>query len=456
MRSRMPHLRKSWVVESWVAVGCMGLALSCGANSSGPGDTASTSQEDTAQQQNAARQGASQQTAGTAAGAGSPSVTAQGALFGAPEPVLAGGVCTGTLAQQTFAKALCSCEDTNVAGYLKTRFLSAGDITAAGTATTDNADDDDADDDPSLLGGSVGVNRNYATGGYADVGGSFTVTGDRDVQFAGLLKAGQDLELQPAADVAGVVRVGGDARLGAPLQALGRVAVAGNVYSEQSSAFRGIAVVSVGGSTVTQPVEIAPPCPCGAGEQIDVAGLIADAASNNDNASIGLNPNAVDLAIGIGKALELPSGRFYLERVGTLGGISLNINGKTALFVADDLLATGAFRTELAPGAELDLFIQGDLGITGTAQFGDRTRPAATRVYVAGDGDIAVAGYGAFAGNLYAPAADIRIGGYGQIYGSLFGKNITAAGFLSVGYDTAFTTPGAECPPPASDVPRIQ
>src|SRR4051794_33911063 len=35
----------------------------------------------------------------------------------AEDPPLLGGACTGQVAEQTFASALCSCEDTNIAGY---------------------------------------------------------------------------------------------------------------------------------------------------------------------------------------------------------------------------------------------------------------------------------------------------------------------------------------------------
>src|SRR5690242_13010049 len=54
------------------------------------------------------------------------------------DPPLLGGACTGQVAQDTFAAALCSCEDTNIAGYLRTRGLG------------------DSDDDADLVG-SVGV-----------------------------------------------------------------------------------------------------------------------------------------------------------------------------------------------------------------------------------------------------------------------------------------------------------
>jgi hypothetical protein len=353
------------------------------------------------------------------------------------DPALLGGACTGQVAQDTFAAALCACEDTNIAGYLRTR----------GLGDSDNAAD---------LVGSVGVNGDYSTSGYANVGGTFTVAGSRDIVFGGLLQAGQDLFFHPAADVAGVVKVGRDAWLADALRAFGRVAIERDLYTADGAGFRGIAVVDVGGERHTQDVSITPPCACGSGQIIDVAALVDDARANNDNASIGLDPDALNLSVGIGTPLELPSGRFYLNQIGGVGGINLRVTGKTALFVGYDLLATGAFRVELEPDAELDLFVRDNLAITGAALFGDRARPSATRVYVGGTGDITVAGYGAFVGNLYAPTANILVGGFGQIYGSLFGKNIDAAGFLSVGYDAAIQQTGRGCPPNVNDVPRIR
>jgi hypothetical protein len=50
-------------------------------------------------------------------------------------------------------------------------------------------------------------------------------------------------------------------------------------------------------------------------------------------------------------------------------------------------------------------------------------------------------------GNLYAPSANILVGGFGKVYGSLFGKNVNAAGFLDLGYDSSITEGGESCPP---------
>lgn len=350
-----------------------------------------------------------------------------------------GGACSGRVAAETFTSALCSCEDTRIAGYLRTRSARPGD---AG--------------EPERLGGSVGVNGDYVTAGYADVGGSFSVAGAGDIRFGGLLRAGEDLRLNPAANVAGVVDVGRDAWLAREVRAFGRVAIDRDLYTEAGAGFRGIALVDVGGTERTQAVTVEAPCACGAGDVIDVAALVAEAERDNDNAAVGLEADDWDVSVGLFVDQRLPSGRYFVSRIGSVGDLTLHVEGKVALFVAEDLLATGAFRVELEPDAELDLFVGGNLVVTGAARFGDRARPSATRVYVGGSGDIALAGYGAFVGNLYAPTANVVIGGYGQIYGSLFAKNVTAAGFVSVGYDESIRDRGESCPPSEVDVPRVR
>ena len=238
------------------------------------------------------------------------------------------------------------------------------------------------------------------------------------------------------------------------LRALGLIGIQGDLYRSPDSRFLGLALVNVAGERYTEPVDVEAPCACGQGEVLDVAGAVAAAYDDNDNASIGLDPHAVDLAIGLGTALTLPSGRFYVHQVGSLGATQLRIEGKVKLYVGDDFLAGPLFAVTLAPGAELDLFVRDNFALAGAALLGDPRRPAATRIYVGGTGDIAVAGLNAFAGNLYAPSANVLVGGVGKVYGSLFGKNILAAGFLDVGFDEAVLD-GVDCQPepPEGDAP---
>ena len=377
---------------------------------------------------------------GSVPGAQSPNADA---LFD-DEPTL-GGSCAPRLGAETFTSAVCSCEDTSVAGYLKTEsFTSSGREAAQGVGA-------------GLAPGSVSVNGNYATAGYADVSGSFTVAGERDIAFGGYLRAGEDVRVGPGLDVAGLVDVGRDAFWKRDARVFGRVEIGRDLYLDAGAALNGIAVVDVGGERRTEVVTIEPPCACAPEQVIDVAALVGAAETDNDNDRVGLSVDALNAVVGIGAEATLPGGRYFIQQLGGLGSLTLHVTGKTALFVGDDVIATGAFRVELEPDAELDLFVRDNVVITGAALFGDPERPSATRVYVGGTGDVAIAGVSTFVGNLYAPSANILVGGLGRVRGALFGKNVIAAGFLDLGYDASIREAGEGCPPLApTDIPRIR
>jgi hypothetical protein len=257
--------------------------------------------------------------------------------------------------------------------------------------------------------------------------------------------------------VAGVVDVGRDAFLKRDARVFGRVEIGRDLYLDAGAALNGIAVVEVGGERRTEVVSIEPPCACASEQVIDVAALVGAAETDNDNDRVGLDEEALNAVVGIGAEATLPGGRYFIQQLGGLGSLTLHVTGKTALFVGDDVIATGAFRVELEPDAELDLFVRDNLVITGAALFGDPERPSATRVYVGGTGDVAIAGASTFVGNLYAPSANVLVGGLGRVRGALFGKNVIAAGFLDLGYDASIREAGEGCPPLApTDIPRIR
>lgn len=349
--------------------------------------------------------------------------------------------CTGDVAEQTFTSALCSCEDTNIAGYLR----------------TDSFQSSLGPDAPVKRGGPVGVNASYITAGYADIGGSFAVAGARDILFGGLLKSGGDLRFAPHFDVAGVVEVARDAHLAKNARAFGVVDIGRDLYTPAGVGFVGVPIVDIGGERHVTAVSVPPPCACRDDEVLDVAAIVEDGMQDNDNAAVGLDPKAMNVVAGIGVELALPCGRYYVDQIGGLGSLTLRIQGRTALFVGDDVWAGGLFKIELDPGAELDLFIRDNFTIAGAAKFGDEDRPAAVRIYVGGTGDIAIAGYGNFAGNVYAPRANITIAGLGVVHGSLFGKNINSPGAVFVHYDESVLEVGDECPvDPPEDQPCTQ
>jgi len=357
------------------------------------------------------------------------------------EDVPVGGSCASQVAADTFTAAVCSCEDTRVAGYLRT--TSFRSRPRAGV--------------PDGAVGSVGVNRDYVTAGYADVSGSFVVAGSSDIAFGGYLKAGEDVRVNPALDVAGLVEVGRDAFLKSDARVFGKVEIGRDLYLDPGSDISGIAVVDVGGQRRSEAVQVDAPCGCTPEEIIDVAALVDAAQTDNDNAAAGLEPDDLSAVVGIGAEATLPGGRYYLRQLGGVGSLTLRVTASSALFVEDDLVATGLLRVELAPGAELDVFVRDNLVVTGAAVFGDPERPSATRIYVGGTGDVAIAGASVFVGNLYAPTANILVGGLGRVRGSLFGKSVIAAGFLDLGYDASVRDGGEACPPvEPGDIPRIR
>src|SRR6185312_1444346 len=100
----------------------------------------------------------------------------------------------------------------------------------------------------------------------------------------------------------------------------------------------------VGASAVTRDE----PCRCGAGETLDIPGVVAQGRANNDNASIGLAPGAFDVVVGAA-SIELPCGRFHLNSILGAGAFRLGVSGRTALFVDGSIDVAGAFDIDLGP-----------------------------------------------------------------------------------------------------------
>jgi len=337
--------------------------------------------------------------------------------------------CAGAIAARVFNNAVCSCENTNVVGYLRTRSFDSG------LGTSDTA-----------AGAPVGVNRQYTTGGYADVGGSFVVAGTTGVQFLGYLKIGGDGRFAGNVNAAGYIDIARDLWVLGDVTNIGLLSVDRDLHQP---AGRVLATFpDIGGSTIRGSFTVPDPCDCEPSNIVDVAAIVADGRLRNDNADVGLSPSLLSSVVGIGVDIELPCGRYYVDSIGGLGSITLRVPGRTALFVGGDVNALGRFDIELGPAGEIDIFIGGSLASIGAGSFGERARPASTRIYVGGTGDVTVIGASGFVGNVYAPHARVTALGATTVYGSLFGRQIDMPGYLDVHYDRAILDAGEDCPPP--------
>jgi hypothetical protein len=319
---------------------------------------------------------------------------------GSGPPVLIGGSCTGDIAEEIFRHALCGCSSLQFGSEL----------------VTDGYDSRVAPYAAGGLGGDVASNVGLDGNRAIDIGGNVTISGAEGVE------AGDRL------DIAGDLECGG--LLGRSSSAIGvdgSARVAGNID---------VASLRVGGTLTTSPAAtLTAPCAC---DGIDVAAVVADHRAANHDAAIGLAPDQLANVAG-DATLELPCGRFYLDRIQGNGPGTLTIaaTGRTALFVGGNVTIGQSLVLDVRPGAELDLFVDGTLQVSGAVRLGDAAQPRALRIYVAAGGSLSLAGGSVVAGNLWAPRADLAAAGPLEVFGSLVVNRINSAAQVVLHYDRA-------------------
>jgi hypothetical protein len=117
------------------------------------------------------------------------------------------------------------------------------------------------------------------------------------------------------------------------------------------------------------------------------------------------------------------------------------VRKSTAIYVAGDLHLTGDLVVDTADGADLDLFIAGNLKVDGLLTLGSKDNAARVRLYVGDSGTTQLGGGGELHGALYAPLSEIVINAELTVYGAVLARRVAAAAPLIVHYDTSL--PGA-------------
>ncbi len=335
--------------------------------------------------------------------------------------------CTGDIAAKRLRFAVCSCQDFAWEGQLRTDSFNSQTRTQG-------------------QNGSVGVNG--------------AVTGPSPFDIGGSLWVGGNTRARDAVQLVGAGRVSGEVHSGGTIASSGQVSIEGDVYSEGALSIQGSfdvagSVIVPAGTrvegaaaaqgTVHQPVDVATPCDCET--PLDIQGIVAAFSQKNDNAAAGVDSHSFE-QFPSGKSVELDCGRYYFTRiVGT--SLSLHVNGRTAIFIDGELNMLGALEIDLKPGAELDLFVAGNVTFTGATSFGSVAEPARIRVYVGGS-NVALDGQMKLGANLYAPFARVAAVSHLEMSGSVFGKQLEFPGGLTVHYDEAvLDVPG--CDPPGHD-----
>jgi hypothetical protein len=352
---------------------------------------------------------------------------------GTGPPVLVGDgagavdICSGALAEQTFAHALCTCRD----------YESSHDL------EVDAFDSREGPYEGGAAGGAVGINGKLDGNGSADVGGALRVAGAQGVRAGAVLRVGGELhsggpldsELS-AVTVAGDARVAGDVRVAA-LEVAGTLTVPDDAVIDVSGP-------SEVGAVARAPVAVPEPCACGPDDLLDVAGYVEAHRFANHNADIGLDAGALN-GFDDDLTLELPCGLFFLDRIQGEGALTIEVSGRTALFVAQGITLQEELRVELVDGAELDLFAASHVNTSGPVNLGSSRTPARVRLYVGGAGAINLSAAGTFGGNLYAPLMDLALSGGAEVFGSMFVSSVRTSGPLTIHYDVGVESAGEHC-----------
>lgn len=336
------------------------------------------------------------------------------------------GTCSKGLAAEIFQYGLCSCSDAVFTGAFSIdAFDSARGPYVAG-----------------LTGASVGVNDQLITTGVIDISGSLIAAG-RGIQpitaghyvIDGNVMTNGDLFATGAG-----ITFGRDLWVDGEINAVGLSNVVGDVY--QTPGHGPPLGMQIGGQLYTQDFVVADPCACSEGQLLDIDAIVAAGRAASHNAEVGLGEQGL-VSIGIGAPLDFDCGRFALEGAHIVGASTIRAHGRTALFIDGDLTITGSFGVDLGATGELDVFVTGNLLLTGAGVVGSVDRPAALRFYVGGYGDIAITGANRFAANLYAPRSNVVVTGADAIYGSFFVGSFYATGAQVMHYDSAITRSGA-------------
>lgn len=331
--------------------------------------------------------------------------------------------CTGQVAATAFRYGLCVCNGLAASSAMT---IDAFDSSATGATTFGN-------------GGSAGMNSNINVSNKFSVGGSLQVAAGVVVND---LLVGTDLLMNDTLSANSSVTVGKNAQIAGDVKCNGALKIAGSLTYP---ATRTLSASSQSiGSIVRAPVTVAPPCDCAASSIFDIAGYVSARSQSNDNAAIALDSNRLANYSG-DQTINLPCGRFYLNRIGGQGKVTLNITGRTALFIGGDVNINDAFSVNVGTTGELDLFINGGLTSSAPLNFGNKNTPARVRLYMGGSRNINLAANSVIGGNIYAPSSALVTAGPLEVFGAIFVNSFNPSAAVTIHHDIAILNASQEC-----------
>ena len=281
-----------------------------------------------------------------------------------------------------------------------------------------------------LVNGSIGANGAFYPQS-ATIGGALTVAGLDGIPTKGNLTFGGDLRDQGQLDGPFDISIDGDADVGGDVR-VKSLMLTGTLRVNGSST---VAVTEGNPPITVSTVNVAAPCDCSGAP--DIAALVLAAKDNNDNALVGLDPEAGLKSLDAPIELTLPCGRYYVTEFYAPKPITVTITGRVTLYVSGDLVTElgGSVRFQLAPGGELDLLIAKNVAAGDLFEVGSAATTGRARIYAGGTGTLFFAGNTTLAGTLYAPSAELVTSGTLEVFGAVLAGRMSSSGALKLHYD---------------------
>jgi len=224
-----------------------------------------------------------------------------------------------------------------------------------------------------------------------------------------------------------------------------------------------------------------PPCDCSQPDLIPVRAIVQHFAdpANNDNALIGLSPQALVSPSGA-QRLDLPCGNYYLDQIDVAGATTIYVHGRTGLYIGGSMVVSQQLTFDLDPDATLDIFVGGVLKTSQTLTIGNPAYPRLSRVYfgsagcsgsgtcnsnadccsgvcsngtcAGGGGNISEAvglsGPSNLNGLFWAGYGTVRVTNPLEMNGAIFANYYDASAATTIHFDKGAVDNGEECPPP--------
>ncbi len=338
--------------------------------------------------------------------------------------------CAGALAASLMRYAVCSCAPLVLTHGLLTEGGGPGPKPMPGMP-------------PMAPIAAVGTDGYVQISGPVQVAGSLEAAGfdgalfDRTSAVLGTLRSAGPIGSNQYLSIDGDAYAGGDV--------IGRIDIGGVLHLETDA---NVSFMVNASGEVREPIKVAPPCNCAAGSPIDVPGLIAMRAQQNDDARIGLAPGAFATAGGP-TTLELPCGEYYLDSMHSGSAeLVLGVHGHVALFIGGDVNLANGLRVVLDPAAELDLVVGGN--VTVQAGIVGASAAASVRVWL-GSSAVKIFGGVNLSALIYAPSAVVTSESDLVVTGALFVRQLAVDGDVAVHYDATALEGGVACGAPSQD-----